>query len=174
MPVSKPNRKAKKTKKVKGYRPVRALPGYQLVKETCQKISDILFEAVKLTKMSEMLAPSLSPLEQSNVRENLRKIIVALSPSQVTAEDGTITDIPAFAVRTANIEREADKIAERAHGDDLMFFDLVNQAEFQFSYLITNLGEPMSILADLCDRHAEALVNLAITKEKEKSDVEHA
>lgn len=176
MPVSKNNRKAKKVKKQKGYRPVRTLPGYKLVKETCNKINDILFETAKLAKLSQLLESKFTPEHKLATEGYLRTIIEQLAPGKYVDDQGVEVPYEAFAVRINNLEAEADKIAARAHADDLEFVAIVNQAEHHLSTLITGSGEAIAQLAMILDSYAprEGGVSEDLVKQKEETDVQPA
>lgn len=176
MPVSKNTRKVKKVKKQKGYRPVRALPGYKLVKETCNKINEILLETAKLANLSQLLEDQFTPEHAKETEQHLRTIIGALSPGKMTDEQGVEVEYEAFAVRVNRLEKSADKIAERAHADDMEFIPLLNQVESHLSALMTQIGEPIAMLAIILDTYAprEGGVSEVLEKQKEETDVQPA
>ncbi|AGX01963.1 hypothetical protein CF95_gp241 [Erwinia phage PhiEaH1] len=176
MPVSKNNRKTKKVKKQKGYRPVRTLPGYKLVKETCQKIDDILFETAKLAKIVGVMEDQFSPEHKIESQAHLRAIIEVLAPGKAIDAQGVEVEYAAFPLRVSALEKEADKVAARAHADDLEFVPILNMAENYLSTLITGTGEAISQLAILVDTYAprEDGVSEVLEKQKEETDVQPA
>lgn len=175
MPVSKNNRKTKKVKKQKGYRPVRALPGYKLVKDTCGKINEILVEVAKLANLTSLLEDKFSPEHKKETEEHLRRVIQVLAPGKATGADGVEFEYEAFGIRVNRLEKEADKIAGRAHADDLEFVSILNQAENYLTQLMTEVGEPIAALAIIIDTYAPQVGGVSETLEnKEVTDVQPA
>lgn len=176
MPVSKNNRKTKKVKKQKGYRPVRALPGYKLVKDTCAQINDILLETAKLANLAGLLDPKFSAEDKKKTEEYLRKIIEVLAPGKEVGADGVEVEYEAFGIRVNRLEKDADKIATRAHADDLEFVPILNQLENHLALLMTSVGESIAQLAIVLDTYAprEGGVSEVLEQKKEVTDVEPA